>query len=514
MSDETPWGVWDVGHYDATATPSNRRSSRAWEGAETNRLNEAHWADASVDTLASLRTDLPELYRRVRHESINNPVIDGAIETQCTNHIGATGPALQILTIDPTWNETAEAIFAAWAGQCEHQERMSLVDLLEGWIAQYEIYGAIFAQERIGRRLRDYTILDLGPEAIETEKAGKNIHSGVETDEDGRVVAIHCWEPTNPSGKRWSIPAEFALHCFRRRFAMQRRGFARLASTLDPAANIRDYDEQVTDAARAQADSAVYLVAKESPAEFTNPTSNTLPIQRRTLRYIRPGWEPKFAPSTQPGAQYPQFRKERHTDIANAMEMPWMVFRKDASSHNMSAARFDAARYHEGVKRTQARLARRILNLIVRRVIRIAQLQGLLGPTPVPPNLELLRFEFPGALIPIAWTWPKPPAVDPAKEAMAERVQLENGTLAWSEAVAANGRRPEETLRLRSRDNAALRAAGLLPIMGAIPSQLPGEVLAAMLSPDPAEDTPANSAAGDAAPFVTPPIDPNADIES
>jgi capsid protein len=509
--DPQPWGVWEVGHHAAPRPTETRETARAWEAAHSDRLNAAHWEMASTDTMSDMRTDLPELYRRARHESINNAVLDGAIETQATNAAGSQGPALQILTHDAAWNEKAERIFSAWAAHCEHAEGLSLADLVDSWVQQHEIYGAIFAREYIGRTLRDYKIEDIGPESLDTQRSGKNIFAGVELDETGVVTAYHTADPIS-KGKPQRLPAEYCIHFYRRRFAMQRRGFARMASALPDAADIRDYDNQMSDAARAQADYAIYLVSKESPAELSTPTANTMPVQRRVLRYIRPGWEPKFPSATMPATQYPQYRKERHTDIANAMEMPWMIFRKDASNHNMSSARFDAARYAEAVRRFQAKFGRVVLNRIALRVIRLAQLFGLLDPTPIKPGMEEIVAVFPESAIPMAWTWPRPPAVDPAKEAMAQRVELENRTLAWSEAVSAAGRRPEETLRMLQRDNAAFIAAGLPPMIGPIPTEIPPEVIAGMMA-DPPDQPPSDPAAA-AEPLAPGTIDPNAELDS
>lgn len=68
------------------------------------------------------------------------------------------------------------------------------------------------------------------------------------------------------------------------------------------------------------------------------------------------------------------------------------------------------------------------------------------------------------------WTWTRPPSIDPERDALAERILMENGTLAYSQACAARGQRPDQTIQLRQRDNAALEAAGLPPILGSIPT--------------------------------------------
>lgn len=456
--------------FDFGPPKSGRDVSRAWEAAETNRLNSAHWSNVSDDLLGDFKTDLPEIQRRTRHESINNPLFDGAIETHQTNVVSSKGPALQVLTADNEFNQQIESIWAAWSEECEYQDGLSLVDLLEGWVAQWMIYGEIFCREIIGQSVAEYKLFDLGAEALDTTLLAKNVHSGVEVDESGRVIAYRIADPSNVANKA-TIPATLALHAYRRRFAQQRRGYPGFASALEPAAQLRDYDSAVDDAARAAADTAIFFVSNHPDAEFVAPTETTLPWKRRVRQYIRPGWDVRQLQAHQPAANYVEFRHERQTDVGGAVEMPFMILRKDASRHNMSSARFDGSRYAKAVERLQARIERRILTPIVRRLVRIAQFEGVLPPTPTDPRWESIRFEFPNVVLPIAFTWPKPPPVDQLKDATAERLRLENGTLSLTEAIAADGRRPEETLRLRARDNAALVALGLPPILGAVPSQ-------------------------------------------
>lgn len=499
--------------FDFGTPKSGRDVSRAWEAAELNRLNQAHWQNVSDDILQDLRTDLPELQRRTRHESINNSLFDGAIETQQTNVVSSKGPALQVLTADNAWNEQAEAIFSAWAEGCEYQEGLALVDLLEGWVAQFMIYGEIFCREIMGPSIADYKIFDLGAEALDTTLVAKNIHSGVEVDDSGRVVAYRLVDPSNPASKS-RLPATLALHCYRRRFAQQRRGYPGFASALEPAGQLRDYDSSVDDAARAAADTAIFFVSNHPDAEFVAPTETTLPWKRRVRQYIRPGWDVRQLQAHQPAANYVEFRHERQTDVGGSIEMPWMILRKDASRHNMSSARFDGSRYAKAIERMQSRIERRVLSLIVRRLIRIAQFEGILGPTPIDPRWDSIRLEFPNVILPLAFTWPKPPAVDQLKDATAERIRLENGTLSLSEAIAADGRRPEETLRMRARDNRDLAAAGLPPIMGQVPSRASVPELLQTIAAMDAAEAADGSAPNDPPPAETPTVDTDTETRS
>jgi capsid protein len=489
MADQLPWGVWDV-----SAAAPERKTKRHWEGAQTDRLNQAHWQNASDNTGLDLAIDLPELHRRVRYESINNPILDSAIETQQTNVVSARGPALQVLTEDNGFNDEVEALVAQWAHGCEFQDRLSLVDLLDGWVSQWMIYGEIFAREIIGDSVANYSILDLGPESLDTTLHSLNVHSGVETDGLGRVIHYHTYDPGNPMAKQ-RLPAELCLHYYRRKFAFQRRGYPGFASVLQPAADLRDYDDQVQDAARAAADHAVFFYTDHPDAEYMEPRDKNLPVRRRVQKYIAPGWKPGSVAANQPAATYKDFRKEKQTDIGNVLEMPWMILRKDASNHNMSSARFDGSRYAKAVERIQAKLERRFLTPMIRRLVRIAQYTKVLGPTPRQTRFEKLAFEFPNIVLPLSWTWPKPPPVDNLKDAMAERIKLENGTLALSEAIVADGRRPDETLRIRSKDNQALQKAGLPVVWGSVPSTFTPEQIAALNSiAEPIDASPATPA--------------------
>lgn len=488
------------GHYDCLAaiptgaidyTPAMKVTERRWEAAETDRLNEAHWEPVSFDLNQALQSDLPTLRQRSRHEAINNSVIDGAIDTQCTNVVGANGPTLQITTDNNGFNELVEALFKHWAAECEYQDGLSIVDLIEGWIGQWAFDGELLVQEIVGKRTADYKLHDIGGDSIDHSKWGDRIVSGIEVDENERVVAYHVHDPVDQSGKK-RLPKEFALHCYRRRFAMQRRGIPALASSLPDIADTRDYDDQVMDAARQAADYAIYMYTDHPDAPFKEPSKDVQAIRRRVRQYCSPGWKPAQLQSHQPAATYESFRKQKHTDIGAAWEMPWMILRRDASNHNMSSARFDGARYTKAIERFQARIERRVLNLVVRRLVRIAQYEGLLPPTPLSKIAKKLQYQFPNCVLPISWTWPKPPPVDQLKDAMAQRIRIENGTLSVSQAITEDGGIPEDVMAARKRYNEDAIASGLPPVLGALPT-LPTPELLAVIDPpngDPANDPP------------------------
>jgi len=491
--DKNLFGPIDVGTWNGTVAapqstgltisrPSVGDVGRRWEAADTDRLNEAHWQPVTLNMNDVLETQISELQARCRHEAANNPVIDAGIETQQTNVVGRVGPKLQVLTENARWNDEVEAIFHAWSENCEYQDGLSLMDLVESWTAQWAFNGEMLVQEIIGKRLNQYKLHDLGAESFDMSVSSTMIYGGIELNEAQQVIQYHVADPDNPANRQ-TLKKEFCLHMYHRRFALQRRGIPTMASTLPTIADTRDYDDQVMDAARALADAAI-IMSTDDP-ELIKPTLPTdTRRKRRMLQYAAPGWKPTAVPSTQPAANYKDFRKEKHTDIAGSIgEQPHMIFRRDASNHNMSSARFDGSRYALSIDRFHTKLQDRILCLIARRLIRIAQLTGILGPTPRSKLSRRILNEFPNAAIRLAWEWTKQPPIDPLKDAMAQRIRLENGTLCLSDAIIEDGRRPEEVMKKRKQDNENLKKAGLPELKGALPTD-PALLTGLLTQPD------------------------------
>lgn len=471
MNRPDPWGVVDCLPGAPTAIPveyPNRpaaaaaagRSRRGWEAAVTDRLNYAHWENVSTQPINDdLIADLQTLQERARYEAQNNGLVEGAIETHATDCVGDNGPALQMLTDDRDWNESVEQLFRDWSRACEFQHGLALADLLHGWVSQLWTDGEFLAQEIIGRSALDYQILDLGASRLSSPgMSTATTVLGVEIDGFGRPQQYWITDPQRTgTTQRRSIPAAFICHAFRRRFPGQLRGIPILAAGLQPIGDLRDYDTQVMDAARAVADQAVWMISQHPDAPFLDvDPDTTAQIQRRTVRHAPPGWEPRTLDPRHPAANYLDFRRERQREVGSAAQMPLLVLRQDASQHSYSSARFDSIRYVRAVSRTQAWLGRRTLDRFLRRLVRLGRLDGSLPPA--------------GGRLSYRWTWPKAPHVDPEREASAERLRLENGTLSLSDAAAAYGLRIDDLIADRARVNAMLVDAGLPPIVGAIPS--------------------------------------------
>jgi capsid protein len=220
-----------------------------------------------------------------------------------------------------------------------------------------------------------------------------------------------------------------------------------LAPCLQSIADLRDFDDQVMDAARAAADSGLVYYTEHNDAEYIE-VNESVEFERRMQTTAPPGWKPFQVKPEQPSATYIAYRDERLREPGRPVGMPLMTIKLDSSKHNFSSARFDSQLYQRGVVRLQRWLERVCLNRFLREVMKEAALQV--------PALKTRpkRVEF-------VWTWPVPPVANPNQEALAQTTRMQNGTLTYAAACAENGLDWEQTIAQRKREREALAAAGL-----------------------------------------------------
>ena len=87
-----------------------------FDAAQTTRDNSKHWAAA--DQLSADMEASPEVRRtlrmRSRYEVANNSYARGLVQMLANDTVG-TGPRLQMLTPDETFNDEVERAFMKWA---------------------------------------------------------------------------------------------------------------------------------------------------------------------------------------------------------------------------------------------------------------------------------------------------------------------------------------------------------------------------------------------------------------
>lgn len=450
---------------------------RRWESADTDRLNRAHWVNATGNSInVDLSEDLETLRVRSAFEAANNPMVEGVISTHQTDLIGHDGPQLQVVSDSPEYNEALEAAWRQWFSAPTTNSKISGAAMLRLWIRDLWLSGEILAQKVTKEnvetacklRLRLLPSRRLGTPA---ESVGdKDTMLGIRFDADGEPLAYWISKPERfglyeLTTDYQQVPAANIVHEFLLQEEDQARGVPWLACALDPIGELRDFDAQVLDAQRGAADHGVFWHTDHPDANFLEiNTAETTEIPRRQQQVGPPGWKPSQLQPNQPSAQYVPYRRERQAEIGRPASMPLMMIRLDSSGHNYSSARFDGQIYYRALRAIQHWLSgspqnRGVLNELVDAVARELELQE--GFPQRPANV---RYE---------WTWPVPPHVDPAKEGLGERIGLENGTVSFADACMARGTDEETIIAKHLRTNQKLVAAKLppLPPIGAYPKK-------------------------------------------
>lgn len=454
-------------------------AGRYFESAETSRLNEAHWGYADdVSVNVWLASQLATIRSRATYEARQNGTVLGMIGTHADDIVGQDGPTLQVISDDSGYNTALESLWREWFANPTPRPNVSGASLLKLWIRSLwkcgEFLGQIVTDSKADGPVK-MRIKPVHPRRLGTPAqyaADSSMFMGIRFDTLGRPTQYHLADST-VSGQQFSVnytpvPADLVVHEFVLEEEDQARGIPWLNTGLSPAADLRDYDDQVQDAARQSADQhgMLYAEASDNLPVWTIPESTT--IERRTYKMCPPGWKPFVYPAVQPPVQYPDYRAERQRELGRPVGMPLMMIRLDCARYNFSSARLETQNYYRAVAGLQCWLSgtQRSTGTLNRLVDEVAR-EG--------------RFSVPAirrrpAVVAYQWTWPSRPHVDPQKEAGAEETALTTRTLTLTDALAARGRDLETHVETLRREREVLVAAGLpLPAwMQETPAARPG----------------------------------------
>lgn len=437
-----------------------------YEAADTDRLNAAHWELANeCPANDDLSYQLPILRMRSNHEAANNPTVEGLMLSHTLAVAGEDGPLLDLQGEDDAadaWCEMAEQVWEAWCAVADAGGQMSLCTLIKQWNISCWKNGEWL--EQLVNESAEYSVAgvpDVRLHGIEPQRlmspmnsvGDPNVVLGVRRNAMRRP--IEYWISNSYSGGFLSysgdwIAARNIVHGFDAVQAErgQARGTPWIQSGLPKAADARDYDTQVLDAARSAADQNIIAFTRHPDAPFADNVPASITYRRRQINFLAPGWESMQTHPAQPGAQYRDHRQELHGDLGKPKGVPSMITRLDARDHNYSSARFDYQLLGESAKHVRATLYNPRLRRLVWLVLGEAQLMGILPPAP--------------ARVQMLWVWPSLPEIDEMKSAEAEQLYMRNGTESYTEACARrHGRRARDQARRRQRDDRMLAQYGL-----------------------------------------------------
>lgn len=447
---------------------------RSWDAAIDTEENAHQWVCADGRTINEILVDHYEtISQRCRLEAQRNPTVEGVIKSHAADVVGDNGPGLQVLSDDDAWNDDAESIWSEFCESVDGSGKLSLGEWLRQDVAQTWTAGDMICQVVEDRdapsviKTRVHPILPLRMKSPYVPTVNQDIMLGVERNRYGRPIRYYFEDEVRSeygyrSYEIRPIPARDIMHWFEELEPGQVRGWPRLASCLQAISDLREYDNAVLDAAKVQAMMCVLMEMQPELAEMAGAIAETpaaVKLKRMGITTIPRGWTANALNSTQPNAQNTDFRNERTRELGRPAGMPLMQIRLDSSGHNYSSARFDAQTYQKINRVFQGSLGRHRVCPLVKLVLNESMRRGILRPRVIRTNE-------------ISFRWPQPPHVDPVKEAMAERIRLENRTLSPLSAADSHNLDFEKLAREWKRANEILEKNGMPPLFGAIPTNL------------------------------------------
>lgn len=412
---------------------------RGFEAAKTTRLNRAHWKDArGVDVNADLHADLPTLVARCKHEGKNNPHMVGVCKILAAHTIGRSGPILRFNSSSKAFNTKAQRLLKNWMAVAGADGR-NLAHHLRAAVRRLPLTGELLWQIANEDASPDSPVTarvnPLNPKYLQTPTGrteSPTMRLGIEFPANSRRPRLYNYkqfEDGVSTSEKWvTFKPENIIHWFESDEEGQVRGVPWIASSLQGAADLRDMSGSVLRAADAAAMLAVLLWTQNGDANPVTLNSNT-DIEPKSMMALPPGYQATQINPAQPSQNYEAFHRGKVAEQALPVGMPHVVAALDSSDTSYAGGRIDLQNYGTLVGVLQGELECAVLDRLVEMVLREAKLAGALPNAPEDADWS--------------WVWPTIPHVDNVKQAMGQRMRIQDGTLDVVDACAEYGQDAE-----------------------------------------------------------------------
>ena len=448
-------------------TPPKQAVKARFDAAQTTTDNHRHWAAA--DHLSADMEASPEVRRtlrmRSRYEISNNSYAKGLVQMLANDTIG-TGPRLQMLTGDESFNDAVETAFSKWADAIRLPAKLRTMRM-----ARCQD-GEAFAVLATNPKVRHEVKLDLM--LVEADRVSGDLKwieddrsvDGITFDQWGNPVSYRVlkYHPGDirymPGDEAVRVPAEYMIHIFRQDRPGLHRGVPELTAALPLFAQLRRYNLAVLSAAEAAADFAAILYTDAPPNGESDEVEpmDSISLERNMLLTVPAGWKMGQLDPKQPAATHSEFVKIILSEIARCSVTTYGTLAGDFSGHNYASGRLDNQIYHKSILVDRSFWESEALN----RIFEVWFREYLLT-TMQPFSSERHT-----------WFWDGFPHVDPSKEAAAQEKRLSNHTTTLAAECAKDGRDYMSVLHQRAKELKLMKALGI-PVAGEEPAGTPTE---------------------------------------
>lgn len=495
---------------DASGRPLTPMASAGGHAAAAFGRELASWTPQLRSPDAELLPDINVLQARTHDIARNYALVAGGMQVQLDNIIGGglklcAKPDYRALGLSAEWAEEwsrqVEARFRLYAEDidcyCDASRRQNLSGLIGLAYRSYLTTGEILATgEWLPRHPAHYaTALQIVDPARLSNPQGipnsATLRAGVEHDAMGAPVGYHI-RTALPSDMRfgadvctWRRVAKETpwgraqvIHLFEPERPGQTRGKAGIVAGLAKAKMLEKFQNVSLEAAIVN---AMYAAVIESEFNYTqvaeamggeNPVGmatsvlgaqagfhEAAPVKLDGVKipHLYPGESLKFMPANHPGPNYAEFEKSTLRHMAAGLGISYEQLARDYSETNYSGARAGMIEAWKFFSARRKQVAGRFGTAIYALWLEEAIDRGDVELPPGSPDFYTAKT----AWCRCDWIGPGKGHIDPLKEAKADQLEMQMGTLTLEQACAERGQDWEETLEQIAREKARMKALGI-----------------------------------------------------
>lgn len=471
--------------------------SGSYNGASRSKRSLSKWFTRGGSADADLNADLPTLRNRSRDLYRNDGIARGAINSTVTNVVGtglAPQPAIWADVLGMTddevdaWQRDTLREFTLWA---EKPEACDLTGIQNFYGLQDLAFRSVLINGDHGvllpERERKGVAYKLKLQMIEADRIcnkngtsdSKEISAGIQLDDDGMPVGY--WVMTRHPGdgiaeRNWQYVSRYGsktgrrnmLHLYERLRSDQRRGEPYLAPIIELLKQLSRYTEAELMAAVISGMFTVFVTT--DPANGDDDVGDEAPeyaLGNGAIITGMPGDKPEIINPGRPNALFDPFVEAISKQIGIALEIPKEVlFKHFTSSYTAArASLLDAWRFY---RKRRSWLAAQFCQPIYETWLDEAVASGRIYAPGYFAD-PLIRAAYQACV----WVGDAPGAIDPLKEAQADKENLAIGKTTLSKVTMAyDGSDWRDNHRQQVKEKQARERDGLLIESGPAPAQV------------------------------------------
>lgn len=450
---------------------------RSYAAANTGRLF-SDFAGSPASSDAELKNALPKLRERSRDLARNNEYARRYFDLMKTNIVGDRGFQLQVKALDSvgnldkSGNDATEKAFANWSrmGNCTVDGKMSWVDAQRLAIESLARDGEAFIILHRGSSFTDsFAIEFIEPDQIDVTlnkklDGGNEVRMGVELDKFKKPVAYYIqtnhpgdagYVTLTASPKHRRIEASKVVHLYKHLRAGQTRGEPWLASSIPALKQLGALREAAVINARIGASKMGFFTSPSGDGFVADDLDNNVPIMEAepgTFHQLPQGVDFKTFNPDYPASEFDSFHKSVLKGIASGMGVSYTSLSNDLESTSYSSIRQGALEERDNYRNNQAFMTEHFVRPIYEAWLSAAMEMNTFGI----PVRQYERFRDASSFRGKAWSW-----IDPAKEAQASVIGLQNGFLSIQDVASQYGKDVEELMSQIARDKTLAEQFGI-----------------------------------------------------